>query len=89
MDTAMRVKMMRNYEQRMPHEVKRTKENPVTRGHSMTYPDKQLWAQSLNTYLDKVDANETVHWLRLAEFGFIPKNTKVINMTLSFNYKRN
>lgn len=41
-----------------------------------------------NSELDKLDSNGTIKWLAPGELGIIPKKTKIISLTLSFNYKR-
>lgn len=38
--------------------------------------------------LDKIDASGAIKWLKPAELGILPKSTQIVNMTLTFNYKR-
>lgn len=78
-----------NYNQNISEQVKTTTENPATRGHALRYTYGNLWSRSLNTELDKVDANGTIQRLKSAELNLIPKKTKIITIIVSFNYKRN
>lgn len=76
------------YKQEIPTTIKATTPNPATRYHTLRYSDRELWAKSLDAELDKLDSYGTIQWLKPAELGIIPKNTKIISMTLTFNYKR-
>lgn len=74
------------YKQRIPTHITTTTPNPETRSHALRYPDGKLWARILNAELDKVDEKGTIRWLKPTELGLIPKGTKIISMTISFNY---
>lgn len=86
---ALVAKTYKGCRQKIPDNITPTTSSPATRVEAMKYPDRDLWAKSLNADLDKVDANEAKKWLNPADLNFIPKSTKIINMAISFNYKRN
>lgn len=63
--------------------------NPATRVHALRYLDRELFPKSLDAELEKLHENGTDTWLKPAELGVLPKGTNIINLTVSFNYKRN
>lgn len=87
--TTMAAKRRRKFHQRTPERISSTTENPATMYHGLKYLDKDMWGKSLAAELDKVDANGTIRWLKLAELNFILKDVKIIPMTFSLNLKRN
>lgn len=87
-NVALNAKIRRRITQAIPKQITPVTPNPATRKQALRYPDRQLWAKSLNQELDKLDANGAIKWLQPADLGLIPKNTRIIPLTLSFNYKR-
>lgn len=44
--TTMEAKTRRNYQQQIPQGIMTPRRTPATRGHTMRYPDKDLWAKN-------------------------------------------
>lgn len=76
------------YRQPIPKEITPTTANQITRSNALRYPDRDMWAKSLDRELDKLEEQGTIRWLKPDQLGIIPKNTKVIHLTFTFNYKR-
>lgn len=76
------------YKQRIPRNITTTTPNPSSRSVALKYPDRDLWAKSLDTELDKIDSQGTIKWLKPAQLGIIPPKTRIISLTFSFKYKK-
>lgn len=77
------------YKQTIPREITPTTPNTESRSNSLRYPDMTLWEKSIDFDLEKIDENETVQSLAPAQLKTVGQNTRLIPMTLTFNYKRN
>lgn len=72
-----------------PKKITSTTGNPAEIWHAVHFPAKNAWTRSLNAELDNVDAKGKINWPRPAELNLIPKKSKLIPMTVTFNYKHN
>lgn len=76
------------YQQPILSHITTSTPNPMSRSQALKYPDRGLWAKSLDAELDKIDEQGRIKWLKPGELGIIPPKTRVISLTFSFNYKR-
>lgn len=89
-DSAMAATSHSRFQQSIPPTITTKTPNPTTQNRPLRYPDCLLWAKSIETELDKIDETGTgpIRWLKPAELGILPKTIKVIQLKMTFNYKR-
>lgn len=73
----------------IPRSITATTLDPANTAQARRYPDAAMWEASHNSELNKLDAMNTIEWILNDVSDMLPTDIKVINMSLSYCYKRN